>query len=110
MLSAPGTTPVLGGPDVPSLPTIVQQPVPAPVQPPVPSAAGTVLDGPSATNAVVPTLPIAAPAPAADQASPSTGVTADPPAGHPMAHLMPEKSAKSEASRRAAETRAAKKA
>jgi hypothetical protein len=107
MLNAPGSAPVLCAPELPSLPTVpttMHQPVPTPVAPaPIVSA----------TAADLPTLP--AVSAAAHRAAADTDETAEPmPATttgeHPMAHLMPEKSAPSEASRRAAEARAAKKA
>jgi hypothetical protein len=88
MLSAPGSAPVLGLPEVPNLP--IQH----------------------APEVDLPTLPSVTPAvhqaaPAATDAEATTSANDD---DHPMAHLMPQKSAPSEASKRAAEIRAAKKA
>lgn len=105
MLSAPGSAPVLGGPELPSLPTV---PIVVHQDASAHAPAATVTD---VTSAVpdLPTLPTVAPA--VHQAGPAVNEAEAPvPTDeHPMAHLMPTKSASSEASRRAAGIRAAKK-
>jgi hypothetical protein len=88
VMSAPGATPVLGVPDpMPSLPTL----------PTVAPATQT-----AQPSVAVPQTPVLDEVP--DDATP----VAQP--EHPMAHLMPEKTGPSEASKRAADIRAAKKA
>jgi hypothetical protein len=114
MLSAPGSAPVLGSPELPSLPSL-----PTAVKPPSPTPSPITADpvtttvmAPDMTTSDLPTLPTVTAA--VHQAVPATGDTAVPPSAtpdeHPMAHLMPQKSAQSEASKRAAGIRAAKKA
>lgn len=120
----PVVSPVLSDPSAP-MQTSAGLSTPAPpaptasVAPPAPVApAGPVAPAadlmPSIPAPTLPTLPSAAPtAPAAvadaeETASAAAPVQAD--GEHPMAHLMGGKSAPSEASRRAAEIRAAKKA
>lgn len=105
MLSAPGSAPVLASPGLPGLrshPTTPAAPVPVAI--PTPDVA---LD----TTADLPSLPtVASAVHHAVPATPATQTAAQPASEHPMAHLMPQASAPSEASRRAAEIRAAKKA
>jgi hypothetical protein len=114
MLTAPGSAPVLGTPESPGLPTLPTTPQPPTPQPPTPATdASTPAPVDTVTTAApapdLPTLPTVAPT--VHHATPSgetpTGTGTD---EHPMAHLMPQKSAPSEASTRAAELRAAKKA
>lgn len=105
LLSAPGAAPLLGSTDLsprPALPTISEPVVPAPVA-----------DAPMLPTVAAPTpIPVVAPVTVpVHAAEPDTDVAPSAPTNaHPMAHLMPEKAAVSEASKRAAEIRAAKKA
>lgn len=106
LLSAPGSAPLLGSTEPSHLPTL-----PTTDSPVVPMPAA---DAPSLPSAVPP-APAPAPAarpsddlfPAEPDVAPASTAVAN---AHPMAHLMPEKTAVSEASKRAAEIRAAKKA
>jgi hypothetical protein len=99
VLSLPRTAPGMGAlASLPSLPA--QSSGSDSVTPSLPT-----LPPPASTPSV--TLPATAPANTVTDPQPTAAVGATP---HPMAHLMPEKAAQSEASRRAAEARAAKKA
>lgn len=101
MLSAPGSSPVIGTPDIPTAP---------PPPEPVASAAPSLPTLPTITP-TAPTSPATTPTVSASDDGTETSTTVAPAsADHPMAHLMPARSAPSEASKRAAELRAAKKA
>lgn len=96
----PPVTPTLELPSLPSLPT---------ASPVLTSPAGLASpdDGIDATGPR-PAAPAPVPVPDDAAASSTTETPSEP--VHPMAHLMPEKAAPSESSRKAAELRAAKKA
>lgn len=107
----PVVSPVLSDPDAPMHTSAEAAPAPA-LPSLVPAEAAPALAEAAPAVPSLPTLPTAAPAaPAGDPSEvDETAAPAQGDAEHPMAHLMGGKSAPSEASRRAAEVRAAKKA
>ena len=100
-----GEAPRLGNSSAPMLPNVQHASVFTNVDsgPTLPVVSQVLTDGSTPT---LPTLPVAAPTPPTPISE--SGVEASSEPRHPMAHLMPEKVGPSEASRRAAEARAAK--
>jgi hypothetical protein len=116
LASAPIAAPTLPGPSTPMAPPPSSAPTAAPTMSVAPSGAPDLpMAVPEASAPALPSLPTAAPATpqrVAEMAAEDDGTGSESASGepsHPMAHLMPAKSKQTEASRRAAEARAAHK-